>query len=87
MLIQKTITLEDGGQLISTHSNRGMMIRQEETGHLYECAEDPIDYPRTYTETDIPIESDEEVDPNILLEILFNGIEPEPTEEVTEDDT
>lgn len=47
------------GNLIRTCSDAGMMIRQEETGALYVDAIDPVDHPRTYTETDIPIEDPE----------------------------
>lgn len=45
--------------LIKHYSDAGMMLLQEETGLMYA---DPVDvYPcrYTYTETDIPVESDE----------------------------
>ena len=40
------------------YSNSGMMLRQIETGALYEDAVDITPCPYTYEETDIPIESD-----------------------------
>ena len=47
--------------LIKHYSDLGVMLKQEETGMLYA---DPVDIypcPFTYTETDIPIEEEEEV--------------------------
>ncbi len=40
------------------YSDNGMMLRQIETGTLYEDAVDITPCPYTYEETDIPIESD-----------------------------
>ena len=59
---------EDGVILNRTYSDAGMMIRQDETGALYDEAIDPEILGRTYTETDIPIEGEtaEEI-VNILL--------------------
>ena len=45
---------EDGWTLVRTISDRGMMVRQDETGELYAEAVDPEFTNRTYTETDIP---------------------------------
>lgn len=42
--------------LVITYSDQHMMIRQDETGYLYDEAIDPEYMHRTYTETDIPIE-------------------------------
>ena len=46
--------------LIKHYSDLGVMLKQEETGALYA---DPVDIypcPFTYTETDIPVETEEE---------------------------
>jgi hypothetical protein len=51
----QTETLASG--LIRTYSDRNLMIEQE-TGALYEEAVDIPNSGHTYTETDIPIESD-----------------------------
>lgn len=48
--------------LVRTYSDIGMMIRQDETGDIYAEAIDPVYMNRTYTETDIPIETEEEVE-------------------------
>lgn len=50
---------------IKHYSDAGMMIRQIETGHLYEDAVDRFPCKWTYEETDIPIkkEDGEEVIP------------------------
>ena len=45
-----------------TYSDAGYKIRQDGTGNIYDEAYDPLDTTRTYTETDIPIEQDEEVE-------------------------
>ena len=49
---------EDSVDLVRTYSDRGMMIRQDETGTLYAEAIDPDYMGRTYTETNIPIEQE-----------------------------
>jgi hypothetical protein len=55
MLVQET--LPNG--LVKTYSNAGLMIKQIETGELYEEAID-IPYNYTYNETDIKIEQEEQ---------------------------
>lgn len=50
----------DGRWLVKTYSNSGYMVRQDETGDLYAEATDPEEMGRTYIETNIPIESDEQ---------------------------
>lgn len=55
----KTELLNDG-TLIKTFSDAGMMIKQDETGILYFEAIDPVSVGRTYTETDIPVEQEED---------------------------
>lgn len=55
--------------LIRRHSDRGMLMRQIETGALYgEAVDVPGRY--TYEETDIPIEPDEEEEKSEAEEIL-----------------
>lgn len=49
---------EDGVNLYRTVSDRHMMIRQDQTGALYEEAIDVENRGYTYTETEIPIEDD-----------------------------
>ena len=58
MIVSLEYYTEDGRLLIRTKSDRNMMIRQDQTGILYDKA---IDVPNryTYSETDIPIESEE----------------------------
>lgn len=51
---------EGGWILVRTYSDAGKMIRQDETDALYAEAVDPQFANRTYTETDIPIDQDEE---------------------------
>lgn len=55
-----TERFEDSEDLVRSYSDTGMMIRQDETGVLYGEAIDPDYMNRTYTETDIPIGSDEQ---------------------------
>jgi len=73
-MIQKEFfrTREDGVKLYRTYSDEGFMIRQEETGILYNEAIDVEDATYTYTETDIPDDSDEVPDDE-ALRILMGG--------------
>ena len=59
MIISLEYYADDGRQLVVTRSDRGMMIRQNETGAIYDIA---IDVPNkyTYSETDEPVEIIEE---------------------------
>jgi len=50
---------DDGVTLIETFSDKGMMIRQNQTNILYSQAIDIENKGYTYTETDIPIESED----------------------------
>lgn len=50
----RTETINDR---VRHYSDSGMMLRQIETGALYEDAVDVTPCPYTYEETDIPIES------------------------------
>lgn len=47
---------KDGVVLVRTYSDAGMMIERD--GDLYSEAIDPEGMGRTYTETDVPIESE-----------------------------
>lgn len=67
-------TREDGVKLYRSYSDSGMMIRQVETGILYEEAVDVEGTGHTYEETDTPVE----VEPSSLEErvtALENAIE------------
>ena len=50
------------GTLIRHYSDTGMIILQNETGIEYSEAIDIVPCPYTYTETDKPIESENEAD-------------------------
>ena len=52
-------TRKDGVVLNRTYSDIGMMIERD--GVQYSEAVDPADLERTYTDTDIPIEDEEEL--------------------------
>ncbi len=49
-------TRSDGVKLFLNYSNKGVYIRQDQTGTLYDEAIDVENAPYTYTETDIPID-------------------------------
>lgn len=53
-----TERVPDSTDLVKTYSDRGMMIIQDETGDMYAEAIDPDYMNRTYTESNIPIDSD-----------------------------
>lgn len=53
-------TRKDGVVLNRTYSDKGMMIERD--GQLYSEAIDPAEFDRKYTETDIPIEVEEETE-------------------------
>ena len=52
------VLMETINDRVRHYSDNGMMLRQIETGALYEDAVDVTPCPYTYEETDIPIESD-----------------------------
>lgn len=60
------------------YSDAGVMIRQVETGELYEDAVDYIPCRFTYEETDVLIET--EITPEQALNILLGGSENEEGE-------
>ena len=59
---------EDGVTLVRTYSDKGMMIERD--GVRYDEAIDPEGMGRVYSETDIPVEYDGEIDDNILISML-----------------
>jgi len=63
--------------LVRHYSDQGFLVRQIETGDLYEDAVDLITTPITYEETDILPEKDdsEELEAQELLDILLGGVE------------
>ncbi len=61
MIVQEVM-----GDLVKTYSDKGMLIRGGFPEGLYAEAIDPISAGRTYEETDIPIEEDE--DPEGLIQ-------------------
>lgn len=48
------------GTLVKHYSDKGMLMRQEETGAMYGEAIDVVPCPYTYTETNEPAEPEEE---------------------------
>lgn len=69
MIRTETITIGEK-QFIRTYSDKGMMIHGGVPEADYSEAIDPAELGRTYTETDIPIETDEEDMLDMLEEIL-----------------
>ena len=68
----KTENLTVGGvSFIRSYSDSGLMIHGGFPEADYSEAIDPADSGRTYTETDIPIESDSDT----IIEILTGGAE------------
>lgn len=57
---------------IRHYSDSGLMVRQVETGNLYEDAVDIMPCPYTYEETETPI-PDTEIDAQEALDILMGG--------------
>ena len=66
------------GNLIRAYSNIGMMIHGGSPEADYAEAVDPADMHRTYTETDIPIDSDEEPTDEEYAQVgrIMMGVEP-----------
>lgn len=62
-------TRGDGVRLNRIYSDHDLMIRQVETGNLYDEAIDVEGAPYTYEETGIPVE----VSPEELLRIIEEG--------------
>lgn len=66
------IVMEQIGNRERRHSDQNVMLRQIETGRLYEDATDIVPCPYTYEETDMPIEQ-EPMDPQEALDMIFGG--------------
>ena len=66
---------EDGVNLYRSYSDKGMMIRQDQTGALYEEAIDIENRGFTYTETDIPVSSEELTDSEALDILMGRDID------------
>ena len=63
MIITETyMTRPDGVELVRTYSDQDMYIRCDQTMAEYEEAIDPVGSGRTYTETDTPIPTDEDLE-------------------------
>ena len=71
-------TREDGVRLFRSYSDQGMMIHGGFPEGDYAESIDPEDAGRTYTETDIPIPSDELTDTE-ALNIIMGRDQDEPT--------
>ena len=65
------IQREDGVNLFISHSDSNKMIRQIDTGVLYDAAIDVEDTPHTYEETEIEII--DEITDEEALNILLGG--------------
>lgn len=66
------ITRKDGVELQRTYSSLGMKIMQNETEVLYNEAIDPVDSGRTYTETELPVDTTEATADELLNIIVGN---------------
>lgn len=69
MIVQEAY--EGSDTLVRTYSDAGYKIQQDGTGDIYDEAIDPRSAGRTYTETDIPIDDEEEYDPEKVLGIIL----------------
>lgn len=80
-------TREDGINLWKIYSNNNNKIQQNQTNIIYDEAIDIENAPYTYTEINIPIDS-EEISDSEALNILLGGEEDESNEneEITSDD-
>lgn len=70
MIVTETLEI-NGRQFTRTYSDRGMQIYGGEPEGYYSEACEPSELGRTYTETDIPIESDSDAEE--ILDILLGG--------------
>ena len=71
-IIQEHFNL-NGVDFVRTYSDRGMMIHGGSPEGDYSEASEPASFGRTYTETDIPIESDGTAEE--VLNVLLGGAE------------
>ncbi len=71
MIIKELYTTRpDGVKLFLNYSDKGVYIRQDQTGIEYTEAIDVETAPYTYTETNKPIESDPDLTVDDTLEML-----------------
>ena len=68
MIVTETFEI-NGRQFVKTYSDRGMLIHGGAPEGDYDEARDPVEFGRTYTETDILIEG--ETDAEEILNILM----------------
>lgn len=64
------IKSETTGNLIRHYSDTGMLIKQVETGNLYDEAIDVVPCRYSYEETDTPIQTDTEINPDEAVEAV-----------------
>ena len=69
MIKTEKLTIK-GRAFVRTYSDSGYMIERD--GVQYIEAVDPMEFGRTYTETDIPCEGDE-ITPEEALDIIVSG--------------
>ena len=62
----------NGRDFVRTYSDRGMMIHGGSPEGDYSEANDPAEFGRTYTETNIPVDTDDP-DAAEMLNILLGG--------------
>lgn len=77
--------VEGFDDLIRTYSDRGMMIRQDQTGAEYSEAIDVETMGYTYTETDTPIEDD--ISDSEALDILLGREGRDKDEQISGNET
>lgn len=58
IITEQYMVREDGVALVRAYSDEGYLIEQDGTGAIYSEAIDPADSGRTYTETDVLIETE-----------------------------
>lgn len=66
MIIKEQLTI-NGRDFIRTYSDIGMMVERD--GVQYSEAIDPAEFGREYTETDIPVEGEEEPESEVIDDI------------------
>lgn len=64
------LIIETVGDLVHTYSDKGMKIHGGFPEADYDEAYDPIDAGRTYIETDIPIDLDEESEDETEVKVM-----------------
>ena len=75
----RTERVEGSTDLVRTYSDTGMMIIQDGTGDMYSEAIDPDYMNRTYTESNIHVETEEEISDTDALNIIMGRGMNEPS--------